>query len=170
MRHRLPRTLGGGFRALIALAGAALVVLTPAFARAPEIYMNQGGIFGAPWEYAVNGYDVVAYYSLAEGASAVEGSDKFVTEYLGEKWRFSNAENLAAFKDDPDRYRPQYGGYCAWAIANDRLAKGDPNVWYVYEGKLYLNVNKRIQRDWLSDIPDFIKRAEANWPEILDRN
>ncbi|MFQ5564596.1 MAG: YHS domain-containing (seleno)protein [Parvularculaceae bacterium] len=170
MRHEYLQTIGFFLRPLIAAFAAALVAIAPALARAPEIYMNDGGLFGAPWEYAVNGYDVVAYFDLAEGAPPVEGADLFVTEYKGVKWRFANAENLAAFKANPDRYRPQYGGYCAWAIANDSLAKGDPKVWYVYEGKLYLNVNRRIQRDWLSDIPDFIARAESNWPGILDRN
>lgn len=135
--------------------------------RAPEIYLDAGGVFSKAWEYAVDGYDVVAYYDLEENAAPVVGDDAYVAEYKGVKWRFSSQENLNAFQENPGRYAPAYGGYCAWAMARGQLAKGDPKAWYVHEGKLYLNVNARIQRRWLSDLENEIERGNANWPGAL---
>ncbi len=138
-------------------------------ARGPEIYMDKGGVFSAAWDYAVGGYDVVAYFELAEGNAPVAGTDTYVANYKGVQWRFSSAENLAKFEANPDQYRPQYGGYCAWAMARHKFAKGDPKVWYVYEGKLFLNVSQRYKREWLANIDRDIARANANWPSLLDR-
>ncbi|GJL94716.1 MAG: hypothetical protein DHS20C05_11210 [Hyphococcus sp.] len=77
--------------------------------------------------------------------------------------------NLNLFVADPARYSPQYGNYCAWAMARNKLAKGDPEVWYVYEGKLYLNITARYQRKWLAKIDEEIARADVNWPTISDK-
>ncbi len=155
--------------AIVAILSFVVCSFAAAQARAPEIYMDKGGVFSAAWDYAVGGYDVVAYFELAEGDAPVAGADAYVTDYKGAQWRFASAENLARFKANPDRYRPQYGGYCAWAMAQDKFAKGDPKVWYVYEGKLYLNVSQRYKREWLANIDRDIARANANWPKILDR-
>ena len=144
------------------------VSLAGADDRAPEIYIDDGGLFSSAWDYAAGGYDVVAYFGLSADAEPVEGDDAFVTDYKGVAWRFSSEENLEKFVANPDAYRPQYGGYCAWAMARNMLAKGDPEVWYVYEGKLYLNVSKRYKRKWLKDIGDEIVRASAIWPGILN--
>jgi YHS domain-containing protein len=137
--------------------------------RAPEIYLDKGGAFRAGWDYAVGGNDVVAYFDLNEGDAPVAGVDAYVADYKGVQWRFASAENLAKFKANPDQYSPQYGGYCSWAMARDKFAKGDPKVWYVYEGKLFLNVSQRYKREWLANIDRDIARANANWPKILDR-
>lgn len=154
--------------------GLAIVFLTGVAAqaqeqrRAPEIYLDNGGVFSKAWDYAVDGYDVVAYYSLEEGAAPIAGDDAYIAEYKGAKWRFSSQQNLDAFQENPERYSPAYGGYCAWAMARGQLAKGDPKAWYVHGGKLYLNVNARIQRRWLSDLENEIARANANWPGALE--
>ena len=153
------------FSALIFMLGG----MAGAEARAPEIYMKKGGAFGSGWSYAVGGYDVVAYFDLAEGGAPVRGSDEFVADYKGVRWRFASQENLDKFKASPDFYRPQFGGYCAWAMARGKLAKGDPKTWYVYEGKLFLNISPRYKREWLANIDRDIARGEANWPGILDR-
>ncbi len=159
-----------GFLTALAAAFSVLFVSSGAAARAPEIFMQGGGFFGSAWEYAIDGHDAVAYYSLEEGAAPVPGDDAFVTTYKGEKWRFSSQENLDAFEADPARYAPQYGGYCAWAVAENKLAKGAPAHWHIHNGKLYLNVNARIKKKWLSDIEGYLARSEENWPGILDRN
>ena len=155
-----------------ALGGITLALLgvTSARAKAPEIYMDKGGVFGSSWDYAVGGNDVVAYFDLADGDAPVAGLDRYTTEYKGVAWRFVSQENLDKFLADPDRYRPQFGGYCAWAMARNKLARGAPNVWYVYGGKLYLNVSPRYKREWLAKLDRDIARGEANWPSILDRN
>jgi YHS domain-containing protein len=152
------------------LAGAAAFAPLPAFARAPEIYMDAGGVFGKGWDYAVGGYDVVAYHTLEATADPIMGADAFQTEYKGVSWRFSSQNNLDAFLEDPDRYRPAYGGYCAWAMARNKLAKGAPKVWHIRDSKLYLNVSPRYKREWLANVERDISRADAVWPAILDRN
>ncbi len=53
-------------------------------------------------------------------------------------------ENLNKFKANPPQYAPQYGGYCAWAVANNDTAKGDPLQWAIYNGKIYLNYMKLL--------------------------
>ena len=114
---------------------------------------------------AAGGYDVTAYFS--EG-KPVEGDSKFHTEYMGAEWHFASRENLDKFLAEPEKYTPQYGGYCAWAAANGYTAKGDPNHWAVHNGKLYLNYDGKVQATWNTDRDGFITRADANWPAILD--
>ena len=112
---------------------------------------------------AVSGYDTVSYF-LGDGVP-VEGSAEFTVKYQGYEYRFANAENAASFIEDPAKYAPQYGGYCAWAIgANDALAPGDAQVYEVVDGKLYLNFNKQVQENWRKDIPGFIEKADTNYP------
>ncbi|MEM8770502.1 MAG: YHS domain-containing (seleno)protein [Pseudomonadota bacterium] len=152
------------------LAGGIAIAATGALARAPEIYLDDGGLFGQGWSHAVGGHDVVAYHSLQSGAAPVMGSEDFRTEYKGASWIFSSQENLDAFVADPDRYRPRYGGYCAWAMARNKLAKGDPRVWHIRDGELFLNVSPRFKKEWLANVERDITRADKNWPDILDRN
>lgn len=141
-------TLTGGF----AFAGAAM-------AAKPEIYTGRFS------NLAVDGFDAVAYFTVG---APVKGLKDYEFSYKGATWRFSSAENLEKFSANPDAYAPQYGGYCAWAVAQGRLARGAPQYWTIYSGKLYLNYNAKVQADWLTDIPGFIAKADANWPGVLD--
>ena len=109
------------------IALATMVMSGNALAAADPIYTTLFSNAGA------GGYDVVAYFTESK---PVEGKDKFQTEHLGADWYFSSQANLDAFKSDPDKYLPQYGGYCAWALSEGSLAKGDPNHWTVLDGKL----------------------------------
>ena len=113
---------------------------------------------------AVSGYDTVAYFT---DNKATKGSNKYVTEYQGAQWQFKNAANLAAFKATPEKYAPQYGGYCAWAVANNDTASGDPQQWTIEDGKLYLNYDANIQAKWLKDKPNLIEQADNNWPAVI---
>lgn len=115
-------------------------------------------------DLAVAGYDTVAYFTEHK---PVKGNKRFVTEYKGAEWRFKNADNLAMFKADPEKYAPQYGGYCAWAVAMNDTAKGDPLQWTVHSGKLYLNYDTEIQTKWLKDKEGFINAADKNWPGVI---
>ena len=141
---------------LLAFAGAFLAPV-PAFADSDPIYTS--------WRdnVAVGGYDVVSFYS----GKPIEGQKGIVYNHLGADWRFSNQANLDLFKTNPDAFIPQYGGYCAWAVANGKLAKGSPKNWHVRDGKLYLNFNARIQERWERNIPGFITSADQAWPDIL---
>lgn len=114
---------------------------------------------------AVGGYDAVSFF---EGdGEGLKGVKEFSTTYQGAEFRFASAENLARFEANPDAYAPQYGGYCAWAIAQGNLAPGNPKNANVVDGKLYLNYNDGIEKKWLADISGFIEGADAQWPEIL---
>ncbi|MEP2140244.1 MAG: YHS domain-containing (seleno)protein [Erythrobacter sp.] len=112
---------------------------------------------------AVRGFDVVSYF-VGEGVP-VEGSEEFTVRYQGFDYRFANEDNAKAFVEDPAKYAPAYGGYCAWAIGeNNALAAGDPEVYEIVDGKLYLNFSKGVQENWQKDIPGFIESGDENYP------
>ena len=144
---------------LFGLASAAVTAPVAAFAADPISTPRFGNA-------AVGGYDVVSLFE--GGGEGVEGSKEFSTEYEGAEWRFASAESLATFEADPEAYMPEYGGYCAWAVAQGSLAWGNPENANVVDGKLYLNYNSSIERKWLADVPGFIAAADAEWPEILN--
>ncbi len=113
---------------------------------------------------AIEGYDPVAYFTQNQ---AVKGSPEFTHEWNGTTWLFSSAENRDAFKKSPEKYAPQYGGYCAWGMSEGYKAKIDPvNAWTVRDGKLYLNFNKSIKTNWLPEIENRIKKADESWKKI----
>lgn len=112
---------------------------------------------------AVSGFDVVSYFT-GDGVP-VEGSEEFTVRYQGYDYRFASEDNAKAFIEDPAKYAPAYGGYCAWAIgANDALAPGDPNVYKIVDGTLYLNFSEDVATRWNKDIPGFIAKADVNYP------
>ncbi len=113
---------------------------------------------------ALRGYDPVAYFTHGR---PVEGSERFTHQWQGATWRFASAENRDSFAADPERYAPQYGGYCAWAVSQGYTASTDPEAWRIVDGKLYLNYSKSVQRRWEKDIPGNIGKADRNWPELL---
>lgn len=114
---------------------------------------------------AVSGYDTVAYFTQSK---AVKGLKKFNYEYQGEDWYFSNSQHLALFKQDPEKYAPQYGGYCAFAVAQNDTASADPTQWTIENGKLYLNYNADIKQQWSANKLHFIQQADQNWPAVLN--
>lgn len=144
--------------AAAALLGVAATAAAPAAAKTAPVYT---ALFS---NVAVSGYDSVAYFT--EGRPVV-GSAQFKTVYRGAEFRFASAANLAKFKADPAAFAPQYGGYCAWAVSHGYTASGDPKVWKIVGGKLYLNYNREIGQRWAQDIPGFIKAGNANWPKLL---
>ncbi len=113
---------------------------------------------------ALSGYDTVAYFTEGQ---PIKGEKAYKVEYLGADWFFSSEKNKKLFEENPDKYRPQYGGHCAWAVgANNAKAKGDPKHWRIVEEKLYLNYNQTVQDKWLKDVPGFIEKANTNWPGL----
>ena len=113
---------------------------------------------------AIKGYDTVAY--LTEN-KAVKGSKDFVTEHKGATWHFSSQENLDLFLSEPEKYEPQYGGYCAYAVAQNTTASIKPELFTIVDDKLYLNYNTKINDQWQSNKEEFIQQADANWPVLL---
>ena len=146
--------------ALFATAIALAATIMPAAARDADVYT---GTFSS---LAVGGYDAVAYF---KDNRPVEGKAQFATEYRGATWRFASQDNLSAFKANPTAYAPQYGGYCAWAVSQNYTASGDPQVWRIVNGKLYLNYDRDVQAKWEKDIPGFIAKADKNWPGVLGK-
>ena len=113
----------------------------------------------APSNLAIEGYDPVSYFF--EGSK--KGNEKWQYKYKGVTWHFSSKENLEIFKHYPEQYSPQYGGYCAYAIAEDYIYKSDPDIWTIHQGKLYLNYNKSVRAKWSKDINFSIKQGDINW-------
>jgi YHS domain-containing protein len=148
-------------RSLAALVGSIVVsAAAPAQAASPPVYTPSSGL-------ALGGHDPVAYFTLGR---PTEGSARFETAWQGARWRFASQENLAMFRAAPERYAPQYGGYCAWAVgARNYLAPGDGRYWRIVDGRLYVNYDASVQRQWVRDIPGFIASADRNWPAILTR-
>lgn len=118
------------------------------------------GIFS---NVAVKGYDTVAYFTQGE---AVKGSKDFSHDYNGATWRFSTQEHLDLFKSDSEKYAPQYGGYCAYAISQNTTAPIDPKLFTIVDDKLYLNYNKKVNNLWNEDRPAYIKSADTHWQEL----
>ena len=141
------------------LGGLVLLLVLPfAMAGEPAVFATDEG--------AIRGYDPVAYFKVG---APTRGSDQFSTEWQGATFRFANADNLAAFEGDPAAYAPQYGGYCAYALAKGAIAGTVPEAWSIVDGKLYLNYSSAVQQRWKQDIPGNIRAANANWPAVLDR-
>ena len=115
---------------------------------------------------AVHGYDVVAYFT--EGRPMV-GNAKFSAVFKNATYRFISKDNLKAFRADPERYAPQFGGYCAYGVAVGAKFDGDPRLWKIVEGKLYLNLNEKIQKTWEKNIPGNIRKANGSWTKIANR-
>ena len=113
------------------------------------------------------GYDVVAYFGENGGSGdAVKGMQQYKAEYGGETWLFSSAANRDKFTAAPSRYIPHYGGHCAYGVAQGYLVRGDPEAWSVHKGVLYLNYNKNIRREWVSQKNAYLRRSEQNWPKL----
>ena len=114
----------------------------------------------------INGYDPVAYFTDGQ---PMKGSGYHVAEFRGVTYVFASKEHQEMFEDNPEKYVPAYGGYCAYGVAVGKKFVSDPEAWRIVQGKLYLNLDKNIQSKWQKDIPEYIKKAEANWPNIKDK-
>jgi YHS domain-containing protein len=148
-----------GLLAAVAVCCLTLAAPKAAMARAAEVYTP------ALSSLALKGYDPVSYFDVGR---PVKGDPRFHLTWKGGEFRFASAEHLARFKANPVAFAPQFGGYCAWAIAEGHLASGDPLIWRLVGGKLYLNYDAKVQQRWAADIPGNIARANRNWPNILN--
>lgn len=140
------------------LAAALLALfLSVAHAGKPPVFSNAEG--------AIRGYDPVAYFTRGK---PVKGSDLQTLEWKGATFRFANAEHLALFEAQPEKYAPQYGGYCAYAVSQGATASTEPSAWTIVDNKLYLNYSLNVRKLWSKNIPDFITAANNNWPGVLN--
>ena len=113
---------------------------------------------------AIRGYDTVAYFVEDR---AIEGDEQFSTNYQNAIWLFSSQHNLDLFLAAPEKYAPQYGGYCAYAVSQNTTASIQPELFTIYNDKLYLNYSPSINQKWLANKEMFIIDADKNWPQLL---
>lgn len=142
--------LGSMFAALLVIAA------TPVLAK--DVTHSTPGI---------SGYDPVAYFT--EG-KPMKGSGYHVAEYQSVTYAFASKDHKQLFEDNPEKYVPAYGGYCAYGVAVGKKFVSDPEAWKVVDGTLYLNLDKDIQNKWLQDVSGYIKKSEAHWKEIKDKS
>lgn len=112
---------------------------------------------------AIRGYDPVAYFTAS---TAVKGSPALAADHKGSTFHFSSAANRDAFIADAALYVPQYGGFCAFGAAGGYKAATEPSAFTIVDGKLYLNYNRDVQRQWSRDIAGYMRSADRNWPEV----
>ena len=137
----------------------ALPVFVGAFAMCG--YASAGLVFEKEG-VALCGYDPVAYFTQGR---PVKGASQFQATHQGAVFHFASQAHRDAFVATPGKYAPQYGGYCAFGMANGYKAATDPTSFTVSGGKLYLNYNRDVQKMWTADMSGFVKKADANWPE-----
>ncbi len=151
------------------LATSALLAGTLGFAALPAFagpqYLDGTG-------FAVSGHDVVAYFDLEQvpvgsaQPAAVAGNSDITAEYNGATFAFSTEENRDRFLADPAAYVPQYDGHCAFGVAKGGKVPGNPDLWRIVDGKLYLNITPEVVGFWEEDIPGNLELSEANWANI----
>ena len=112
---------------------------------------------------AVGGYDLVSYH---KETGPVRGSGYHTTQYKGVTYLFANEENMAIFEANQEKYLPAYNGFCAYGITVGKKFNTDPTVYEIVNGKLYLNLDSDIQKNWSKDIPGNIAKADENWKSI----
>ncbi len=141
------------------IAGSFAFVATTAFSStavfARKVFSSRG--------VAIRGFDTVAYFTASK---PVKGKPSLKTKWNGSTWQFSSQANLDKFKANPAKYAPAYGGYCAWAMSQGRVASTIPQAWDIKGGRLYLNYDLSIRRKWRTNIPKHIKLANARWPRV----
>lgn len=143
----------------VAVPMAVLAARGTAYSAEPAVYTGLVPGVGA------GGHDPVAYFTEAR---SLPGDASISATHQGIAYRFASEANRQAFIAAPERYLPQYGGYCAWAVANGYTAKGDPDAWTVVDGKLYLNYSRSIRSRWERDVPGNIVKGDANWPKVVE--
>ena len=142
-----------------AIAAASILALAPSTSFAVK---QTGGEYNTLYAgLGAKGYDVVSYFT---DKAPMQGSDKFTANYGGVTWQFASAEHRDVFKADPAKCAPQYGGFCAWGVAQGKLFDVDPvNGWTVSNNKLYLNFNGDINKTFARDTEGFLSKAERYW-------
>lgn len=119
--------------------------------------------------FAVSGYDVVSYFDLPQSKvgqpqqSPLPGQSSITAEYNGATFAFATEANRDRFLADPAAFVPQYDGHCAYGVAKGGKVPGNPTLWRIVDGKLYLNITKNVVGFWEEDIPGNLKKSEKNW-------
>lgn len=143
-------------RQTVLVTAMSIVALAVTVAAQTPVHSDARGV-------AIDGYDPVAYFAVGE---AQRGRADHAVEWNDAIWHFASTENAELFRGDPERYAPQFGGYCAWAAAQGYVAGVDPQAWTVHNGRLYLNFSAGVRRRFVRDLDGNIAAAERNWPGL----
>jgi len=130
-----------------------------------NVNAQKAEVFSTP-DGAIRGYDPVAYFTKGK---PIKGDSKISFHWNNAEWYFSSEQNRDAFKTSPEKYAPQFGGYCAYGVADNHKAPTQPEAWTIVDGKLYLNYNLDVKTLWSKDQAGFIKKADALWPEVMKK-
>ncbi|MDA7965093.1 YHS domain-containing (seleno)protein [Ruegeria sp.] len=133
-------------------------------AMAPMAQAQAQPLFYAASGAAVSGYDAVSYFRTS---GPVPGRPEIALMWKGATWRFASEENRNRFESNPRAFAPQYGGYCAYAMAKNKLLSSDPQAWRIVDGHLYLTHSRKIELIWQQNVGKYIRQADKNWPDIL---
>lgn len=144
-------------RAIITAVLAFLVLKPVEVSADSPIFSAQAGI-------ALGGYDVVALFDQQQ---PVPGHEEHALMWKGVIWHFSSEQNQARFEANPRAYAPVFGGYCAYAMARGYLAPGDPQLWVIEDGRLYLLNNSTVHAVWQQDRSELLAQAQGHWPQVL---
>jgi hypothetical protein len=136
-----------------------LVLLATAF----MLQLHAQSEIYAPKGTAINGYDVVAFFHESK---PVMGSSEFSHQYKNATWLFSTKENMEAFAAAPQKYAPQYGGWCAYGTSQGHKAPTQVDTWTITNDKLYFNYNKKVKAMWSQDQKHLIEVADEKWPTV----
>ena len=112
---------------------------------------------------AINGYDPVAYFT---DSKSVMGSKMYSYKWNGAEWYFASKNHEDMFKNNPGKYAPQFGGFCAYGVTKNKLVSSDPNAWQIVDGKLYLCSTKKVHKLWDKDSKDNIKKGDKTWMKL----
>ncbi|WP_316786681.1 YHS domain-containing (seleno)protein [Pedobacter frigiditerrae] len=143
---------------LFTITAMLLITVSMVKAQKSEIFCTAGK--------AIKGYDPVAFFTESK---PVKGADSLSYSYKDATWLFSSKANLESFKKSPEKYSPQYGGYCAYGTADGHKAPTQTDTWTIVDGKLYFNYNGKVKEMWTKQQTSLIEKANTQWPLIKDK-
>jgi len=140
---------------IISMAVIVMAVVTQVQAQKAEVY--------SPGGKAIKGYDPVAFFT---DSKPVMGADSLSYSWHEATWLFANRQNLQRFKVNPEKYAPQYGGYCAYGTSQGHKAPTEVDTWTILNDKLYFNYSQKVKETWTKDQSGYIQKADEQWPKI----
>ncbi|MGQ0700904.1 MAG: YHS domain-containing (seleno)protein [Panacagrimonas sp.] len=141
---------------VLALIGGGLFLRSLGMFSSSEVYATDQG--------AIDGYDPVAYFT---DGTPTPGSPDITHEWKGASWRFAKLEHRDAFAAQSEKYAPQFGGYCAFAVSENYTARTDPKAWAIVDDQLFLNFDEKVGAEWKASSAARIETARQNWPTVL---
>jgi YHS domain-containing protein len=143
---------------LLFIAAVLLSLITQA-QKAQGKYFNNVDANGV----ILDGYDAVAFFT---DNKPVKGEAKYQYNYQDAIYYFASQEHLDLFKSNPDKYKPQFGAWCAYAVSLGRIAPIDVNTFSIVDGRLFIQHNQRAVNGWNKDVPGNIEKADKYWPAV----